>query len=629
MDRRLAAILAADVVGYSRLMEEDEAGTLERLQDNRRALVLPQIEKHGGRVVKLMGDGSLVEFPSVVAAVNCALAIQEAMAETDQHIRYRIGINLGDVMVDGEDLYGEGVNVAARLEALAPPGGIALSQTVRDHVAGKIRAAFVDLGEHVVKNQERPIRVFAVRPEASKREPQRAPSDAPAAARARPRVSICVIPFANMSGDPEQEYFSDGITEDIITDLSKVSALFVVSRNTAFTLKGKPVDVAQVARQLNISHILEGSVRKAGGRVRITAQLIDGSSDGHVWAERYDRDLNDIFSLQDEISQAIVAALKIKLLPAEKQAIENRSTNDPEAYQSYLMGRHYHTLHGSSRNLEIAIRFCRRAVEIDPNYARAWALIAVCQADLHYRGRSEESGLVAAEKALAIDPTLADAYAAKGRVLAEIGRFDDAVAAHEKSLQLDPNSFDVRYYYGRTCANLGRHEEAVVHYDRAAELLETDFLAISLACQSYVSLGRMEEAKVRMREAFTRVEKAIQAQPDNSLAVFHGAVILAYRGERDRAKEWASRAMILEPEDTVGQYNIACALAQLGEAEQALDLLEGCHQKMPPECVLWTKNDSDLASLRDQPRFQELIRRGEERLAAAKAKAPELISSGN
>ena len=624
MDRRLAAILAADVIGYSRLMEQDEAGTLERLQANRRALVLPQIEKHGGRIVKLMGDGSLVEFGSVVAAVSCALAIQEAMAQTDldrpqsQRIRYRIGINLGDVIVEGNDLYGEGVNVAARLEALAPAGGIALSQTVRDHVAGKIPAAFIDLGEHVVKNEERPIRVFAVRTDQAKQELQGALADSAAPVRLRPAISICVLPFANMSGDPEQEYFSDGITEDIITDLSKVSALFVVSRNTAFTFKGKPVDVAQVARQLNVSHILEGSVRKAGGRVRITSQLIDGSSDGHVWAERYDRELSDIFSLQDEISQAIVAALKVKLLPTEKRAIENRSTNDPEAYQNYLMGRHYQTLHGT-QNLEIAIRFCRRSVEIDPHYARAWALIAVCQADLHYRGRSEESGLAAAEKALSLDSTLADAYAAKGRVLAEIGRFEEAIVAHEESMRLDPDSYDVRYYYARTCAQLGRHDQAVVHYDRAAELLENDFLALGLACQSYESLGLHEEAHARMNKAFARIEKALQRQPGNAQAVFHGTVILAYLGERDRAKEWASRALILEPDDAVGQYNIACAFAQMGEAEQALDLLEGCHQKMPAEAVHWTKNDSDLASLHEHPRYRELIRRGEARLAAIRS----------
>jgi adenylate cyclase len=619
MERRLAAILAADVVGYSRLMEVDEAGTLERLQANRRALVLPQIEKHGGRVVKLMGDGSLVEFGSVVAAVACALAIQDAMALTElnrgegQRIRYRIGINLGDVIVDGNDLYGEGVNVAARLEALAPPGGIALSQTVRDHVAGKIAASFADLGEHVVKSNERPIRVFAVRSGQSRPEPQGASVEA-GPARTRAAIAICVLPFANMSGDPEQEYFSDGITEDIITDLSKVSALFVVSRNTAFTFKAKPVDVGQLSRQLNVSHILEGSVRKAGGRVRITAQLIDGSSDGHVWAERYDRDLSDIFSLQDEISQAIVAALRVKLLPDEKRAIQNRSTNNPEAYQNYLMGRHYQTLHGT-QNLEIAIRFCRRAVEIDPDYARAWALIAVCQADLHYRGRSDESGLAAAEKALSLDSTLADAYAAKGRVLSELGRFEEALVAHEESMRLDPDSYDVRYYYARTCAQVGRHEQAVVHYDRASELLENDFLAIGLACQSYESLGRHEEAHARMHEAFKRIEKVLQRQPGNAQAVFHGTVILAYLGEKERAKEWAARALILEPDDTVGQYNIACAFAQMGEAEQALELLEICHQMMPAEAVHWTKNDSDLTSLHDHPRYRELIRRGEERLA--------------
>ena len=618
MERRLAAIMAADVVGYSRLMERDEAGTLERLQDNRRRLVLPQLEKHGGRIVKLMGDGSLVEFASVVAAVNCALAIQQAMAEAapsgpeEQAIRYRIGINLGDVIVDGTDLYGEGVNVAARLEQLAPPGGVALSQTVRDHVQGRIAASFTDLGEHVVKSEERPIRVYSVWSENQART-----GAAPEAGGSRPALSICVLPFTNMSGDPEQEYFSDGITEDIITDLSKVSALFVVSRSTAFTFKGKPVDIGKIARQLRVTHIMEGSVRKAGGRVRITAQLIDGSSDGHIWAERYDRDFSDIFSLQDEISQAIVAALKIKLLPDEKKAITNRSTNDPAAYQSYLMGRHYQTLHGA-RNLEIAIRFCRRAVEIDANYARAWALIALCQADLHYRGKVEESGLAAAERALAIDPNLSDAYAAKGRVLSELGRFAEAVAAHERSVELEPDSFDVQYYYARTCAHEGRHEAAIVHYERAAELLPTDFLALGLAAQSYLSLGREEEARDRSQQAFARVEETVKRQPDNAQAMFHGAVGLAYLGEKERAKDWAQRALILEPEDLVGQYNIACVYAHLGEVEQALDLLEACLAKMAPEAILWTRNDSDFTCLHGHPRYEALIERGMARLEATR-----------
>ena len=237
------------------------------------------------------------------------------------------------------------------------------------------------------------------------------------------KPSVAVLPFVNMSGDPEQEYFSDGITEDIITDLSKVSALNVVSRNTTFTFKGKAVDIGQIAQRLKVGYVVEGSVRKAGGRVRITAQLIDASKDSHVWGERYDRDLNDIFALQDEIAQAIVAALKIRLLPAEKKAIENRSTRDPEGLPGLSPWAGIYLDQYGAKNLEIAIRFCRRALEIDPHYARAWALIAVCQASLHLRGRSEESGLSAAEKALALDPTLAEAHAARGRVLADLGRY--------------------------------------------------------------------------------------------------------------------------------------------------------------------------------------------------------------
>jgi adenylate cyclase len=307
VQRKLTVIVSADVVGYSGLMERDEAGTLARLKANRSSIFDPCVEKHGGRIVKLMGDGALVEFASVVSAVDCAHEIQlasEAAAgspETEQ-IRYRIGINLGEVIVEGDDIYGDGVNVAARLQSLAEPGSIALSRTVRDQVAGKVAAEFVDLGEHTVKNIARPIHVYALQPTIARkpREP---------ASPQRRRLSICVLPFANMSGDPEQEYFSDGVTEDIITDLSKVSALAVVSRNTAFTFKARHIDIAQVARQLNVTHVLEGSVRKSGNRVRITAQLIEGATDSHLWAERYDRDLNDIFALQDEISEAIVNAL--------------------------------------------------------------------------------------------------------------------------------------------------------------------------------------------------------------------------------------------------------------------------------------------------------------------------------
>src|SRR3984957_5525144 len=338
MQRKLTAIFDADVVGWSRLSQTDEAGTLERLKRHRTQILDPLMAEHGGRVVKLLGDGTLAEFPSVVAAGNCSLALQDAMSRTEQEldhalrIRFRIGVNLGDVMIEGDDIYGEGVNVAARLQTLASPEGVCVSKTVRDHIEHKMACIFEDLGEHVVKNHETPIHAFAVRA-AQRSKPEDHKAEEPH------KLSICVLPFANMSGDAEQEYFSDGISEDIITDLSKVSALDVSARNTSFQFKGKRVDIPQIARQLKVSHVLEGSVRKAGGKVRITAQLIDGISGNHVWAERYDRDLNDIFALQDEISEAIVKALKLKLLPEEKEAIEQRGTTNPDAYNLYLMAR--------------------------------------------------------------------------------------------------------------------------------------------------------------------------------------------------------------------------------------------------------------------------------------------------
>ncbi len=444
MQRKLTAILSADVVGYSGLMEADEAGTLERLKTNRSRIFDPHVTIHGGRLFKLMGDGALVEFPSVIAAVNCALAIQDATNKADTQgdakpICYRIGINLGEVIVEGDDIYGEGVNVAARIQALASAGGVAISRIVRDQVEGKAPIAFEDLGQHTVKNIERPVHVFAVRTAQTAETSENKPE--------HPRkLSICVLPFANMSGDVEQEYFSDGISEDIITDLSKVSALSVVSRNSSFMYKGKNIDLPKVARDLKVSHVMEGSVRKSGGRVRITAQLIDGATNDHVWAERYDRDLNDIFALQDEISEAIVSALKLKLMPEEKKAIEHRGTDNVEAYNHYLMARqNYATgLESDVRRIEIIVRLCARAVEIDPNYARAWALMAQGQMVLRFTlARGGDGGLLAAERALALDGNLAEAHASKARILAENGRSDEAWSEVQIALRLDPESYEV------------------------------------------------------------------------------------------------------------------------------------------------------------------------------------------
>ncbi|RWL41706.1 MAG: hypothetical protein EOR60_28695 [Mesorhizobium sp.] len=424
--------------------------------------------------------------------------------------------------------------------------------------------------------------------------------------------SLAVLPFVNMSGDPEQEYFSDGITEDIITDLSKVSTLNVLSRHTTFTFKGKAVRIGQLAQRLKIRYVVEGSVRKAGGRVRITAQLIDASKDSQVWGERYDRELKDIFALQDEIAQAIVAALKIRLLPAEKTAIESRSTQDPKAYQLYLLGRHYLTQQGA-RSLEIAVRFCRQALEIDPDYARAWAVVALCQAFLHFGG-SEESGLSAAEKALALDATLAEAHAARARALAALGCNDEALAAHEESLRLEPDSFEVRVNFGLTCLYLGRYEDAIEHCERAAQLLEADHWALLIAADCYRLLGRHDELGAASRRALERAEREIALHPDNARALSLGAIALAHLGEKERAEEWAARALTIEPDDMRDYHNIACAFAQMGEPDRALDLLETCLPKA--HLLAWIKREPELMPLHGHPRYQALIAREEARLAA-------------
>ena len=317
------------------------------------------------------------------------------------------------------------------------------------------------------------------------------------------KPSIAVLPFTNVSGDPEQEYFSDGITEDIIIDLSKISALKVVSRNTVFTFKGEAVDIGEIASRLKVGHVVEGSVRKAGGRVRITAQLIDLREESHIWAERYDRDLNDIFALQDEISRAIVTALKVKLVPQEREAIANRSTQNPEAYRLYLLARFYQTQY-TARGQEVAIRFGQHALKIDPNYARAWALVALCQTSLYQRGRFEESGLPAAERALLLDPSLAEAHAAKGRALAELGRLDEALKAHEESLRLEPDSFDVQMSFARTCMLLGRHEAAIAALERAAQFVDSDYVCLSLVATCYNALGKQAERISEPRRVLRR-----------------------------------------------------------------------------------------------------------------------------
>jgi adenylate cyclase len=624
MQRKLAAILSADVAGYSGLMEADEAGTLTRLKSNRARIFDPHVNIHGGRLFKLMGDGALVEFASVIAAVNCSLAIQEATEQAASAdampIRYRIGINLGEVIVDGDDIYGEGVNVAARIQALAPVGGVAVSRVVRDQVRGKVPCEFDDMGEHSVKNIEAPVHVYSARVAVAAAEPARA-VERPA------QLSICVLPFANVSGDPEQEYFSDGISEDIITDLTKVSALRVISRNTAFTFKGRHVDLPQLARQLKVSHVLEGSVRKAGGRVRITAQLIDGAADSHIWAERYDRDLNDIFALQDEISEAIVAALKLKLLPEEKKAIEQRGTDNVEAYNLYLMARQYSVTAslGDVRMSEAIVRLCRRALEIDPDYAAAWALIATMQINLRfYMGREGDTGLEAAEQAIALDPELAEAHAAKAVVRTFEGDTGGARAEIEIALRLDPESYEVNRSVARFYYQQRDRAAAIPFFEKAATLMETDYWASGMLPQCYKQIGDKEATLRAAKRSLARAESVIAKDPNNGSAMSFAIEALTTLGEAERAKDLMSRALLLDPTNLNMRYNLACALwANLHDPDAALDMLEPLFQSEAVEFLLnWSRTDNDMDGLREHPRFVAMTTAAQARLAAKNAGGP-------
>ena len=439
------------------------------------------------------------------------------------------------------------------------------------------------------------------------------------------RLGICVLPFANMSGDPEQEYFSDGITEDIITDLSKVSALSVIARNSAFMYKGRNVDVQKVARELDVSHVLEGSVRKSGGRVRITAQLVKGSSNDHVWAERYDRDLNDIFALQDEISEAIVKALKLKLLPEEKEAIEQRGTDNVDAYNMYLMARqNYATgIEQDSRRAEASVRLCRRAVEIDPGYALAWALMALGQMLLHFaHGKRGDDGMVAAERALALDADLAEAHAVKARILSQYGRHDEGSAEIDIALALDPESYEVNKSAAYLRVRQHRLDEAIRYYEKASALMDTDVNSPSMLMTCYAAVANPEGVARVSQVALARAEKILAQDPNNGAAMGYGVAALASLGKSERAKEWINRALLIDPDNMNMRYNFGCALTILGEIEPAIDILDQVFETAHVDRLNHAKVDPDLDPLREDPRFMAMMTQAEARIAAAGGSAP-------
>jgi adenylate cyclase len=447
----------------------------------------------------------------------------------------------------------------------------------------------------------------------------------PSPAPKRRGKSVCVLPFVNMSGDAEQEYFSDGISEDITTDLSKVSALHVVARNTAFTFKGKSVDVSEIARTLGVSHILEGSVRKSGGRVRISAQLIDGQTGGHAWAERYDRELTDIFEIQDEISKAIVEALKVKLLPEEKEAIENRGTSNPEAYDLYLIARQawVNGTHGDIRREEAVIRMCTRIIELEPNYGRAWALKALAQAYLFYGyNKGQENGVAAAQRALQLDHSLPEPYCVMARAAAADRNFAAAEEQVERALELAPDLWEVRNEAAATYIWQRKYREATPHYEKCIELAEDDRHSCDMLAMAYRALNDGAGARRAAEKMLELAQAAIERNPSNSSAFGSGANALVMLGDVPLAKEWIERALLIDPDNLNMRYNFACTLIGYSDDRAtALDHIDYVFRRSVGSIVRRADMDSDLDPIRNDARFEAIYEAAKERLAKLDAEA--------
>ena len=558
VERRLAAILAADMVGYSRLMEADETGTLARLKTHRLELIDPALAKNKGRLIKTAGDSMLVEFASVADAVACAVEIQRRMARRNadvaaaRQIQFRIGINLGDVISEDGDIFGDGVNVAARLQELAEPGGIFVSGAIRDQVGDRLGVAFDDLGEQSVKNLARPIRVFRVRLDENVTAPSPAPGETArtTVGAITDKPSIAVLPFVNMSGDPEQEFFADGLTEDIITALSRFRDLFVISRNSAFVHKGKAVKVQEVAREFGVQYVVEGSVRKVGNRVRITVQLIDGESDRHVWAERYDRELEDIFAIQDEVTAAIVATLPGRVEAATHDRAKRKPTDNMAAYECLLAGKVLHHRSAPQDNAE-AQRVLERAITLDPKYAHAhaWKACVLGQAwvygwcedrDATFRRIGEELQI-----ALALDDNDSDVH----RILAAVnlvrGDHDRAMHHQERALSLNPNNDLIVVQQGEFLTWLGLPEDGIEWIKKAMRLnpYHPERYWSHLG-RAYFAAHRYAEAV----EAFARISR-----PDHTHHAFLAAAC-ALMGDDTAARAHAREVIALQPEFAVDAY---------------------------------------------------------------------------
>jgi adenylate cyclase len=585
VQRHLAAIFAADVEGYSRLMGVDEVGTLRTLTAHRE-IMDRLIGEHGGRIANTAGDSVLAEFPSVVDAVQAAVEVQEALRTAnealpeDRRLLFRIGVHIGDVLVKGGDLFGDGVNIAARLQAIAEPGGVCISGDAHRHVRKPLSLCFIDLGPQEVKNIAEPVSAFRVDigqlgSEGKESQPLSKPLQLP------DKPSIAVLPFTNMSGDPDQEYFADGVVEEIITALSRVKWLFVIARNSSFTYKGRSVDVKQIGRELGVRYVLEGSMRKAGNRVRITGQLIEATSGVHVWAERYDRDLTDIFVLQDEITEQIVGAIEPSLRSAEIERAKRKPPNSLDAYDLYLRALpHYHSMRREEH--EKALTLLRRARKLEPDFLAAVTLTALCY--LHRIGQGWSEALIAdrakltehAEAALRLDSNDPEALAAAAQCFAYSGgRWQDALTFANRAVILDPNSASCWTRSGWVRMYMAYSETAVEHFERAARLSPLDPTAYDRLTGKAVALLQLR----RFEEAAAAAAEALRLNPAYSSPFRPLAAALAHMGRLEDARAVAQRLLQIEPNFTISAWSDRTGATDDAKAE----LAEGMRKAGLPE----------------------------------------------
>jgi adenylate cyclase len=559
VQRRLAAILSADVVGYSRLMGIDETGTLARLKAIRRDLIDPLIAAHSGRTVKLMGDGALVEFASAVDAVNCAIEVQKQVRERnaagpeDNPIQFRIGINVGDIIVDGDDIYGDGVNLAARIEVLAEPGGIYISRAAADQVRDKVPIKIETRGAQTVKNIARPIEVFCI--VADERDAI-VPAVNESESRAQSPIvadkpAIAVLPFVNMSGEPEQEFFADGITEDILTDLSRFRELFVISRNSAFVYKGKPINLEKVAEELGVQYVVEGSVRKAGSRVRITVQLIDAETDRHLWAERYDRELADIFAIQDEVTASIVSILPGRVAAAAHERVQRKPPENLAAYECLLAGKVLHHRSTRTDNAE-ALRMIERAIALDPGYAHAHAWKACVLGQSFVNGWCADAEATVrtvieeVTQALSLDENDSDVHRVLAAVNLSLHRDHDKALYHqERALALNPNDDLIVVQQGEVLTWIGQADQGIEWILKAMRLnpYHPERFWSHLGRAYFVSRRYAEAVK-----AFQRISR-----PDHSHVAFVAAC-RAQLGDAAAAKRAAQDVLQLAPDFSIERF---------------------------------------------------------------------------